>query len=79
MTLQSASGEDQAKQKPATVRRLRMTPKGKITVSREDLRDERRARIAELAYRLYEQHDRQDGYALEDWLQAERQVLNQKL
>ena len=37
------------------------------------------ARIAERAYALYEEHDREDGHALEDWLEAERQVLNQGL
>jgi len=33
------------------------------------------ARIAVRAYELYEQRGRQDGYALEDWLQAEREIL----
>ena len=33
------------------------------------------ARIAIRAYELYEQRGRQDGYALEDWLQAEREVI----
>jgi hypothetical protein len=26
---------------------------------------------------LYEEHGREDGHALEDWLEAERQMLNQ--
>ena len=34
------------------------------------------ARISERAYVLYEEHGREDGQALEDWLEAERQVLN---
>ena len=34
------------------------------------------ARISEQAYALYEEHGREDGHALEDWLEAERQVLN---
>jgi hypothetical protein len=34
------------------------------------------ARISEQAYALYEKHGREDGHALEDWLEAERQVLN---
>ena len=34
------------------------------------------ARISERAYALYEDHGREDGHALEDWLQAEQQVLN---
>lgn len=32
------------------------------------------ARIAIRAYELYEQRGRQDGYALEDWLRAEREI-----
>jgi hypothetical protein len=37
------------------------------------------ARISERAYALYEEHGRKDGHALEDWLEAERQVINQGL
>lgn len=32
------------------------------------------SRIAQRAYQLYEQRGRQDGRALEDWLNAERQL-----
>ena len=32
------------------------------------------ARIATRAYELYRQRGSQDGYALEDWLQAEREI-----
>ena len=35
------------------------------------------ARISKRAYALYEEHGRKDDRALEDWLEAERQVLNQ--
>ena len=35
------------------------------------------ARISERAYALYEKHGRKNGHALEDWLAAEQQVLNQ--
>ena len=35
------------------------------------------ARISERAYALYEEHGREDGQALEDWLEAEQQMLNQ--
>jgi hypothetical protein len=34
------------------------------------------ARISERAYALYEEHGRENGHELEDWLEAERQVLN---
>ncbi|MGH7216220.1 MAG: DUF2934 domain-containing protein [Nitrospiraceae bacterium] len=37
------------------------------------------ARISERAYALYEEHGREDGHALENWLEAEQQVLNQSL
>lgn len=30
--------------------------------------------VAKRAYELYEQRGGQDGYALEDWLQAEREI-----
>ena len=36
------------------------------------------ARITEQAYALYEIRGREDGHALEDWLEAERFVLNQR-
>lgn len=42
------------------------------TASREAA--ELQARIAKRAYELFEQRGGQDGYALEDWLQAEREV-----
>ena len=32
-------------------------------------------RIAQRAYELYEQRGRQEGLALEDWLNAERQLV----
>lgn len=34
------------------------------------------ARISERAYALYEEHGRENGRDLEDWLVAEQQVLN---
>ena len=35
-------------------------------------------RIADKAYELYEQRGRREGYALEDWLEAEH-IVNQEL
>jgi hypothetical protein len=32
-------------------------------------------RVAQRAYELYEQRGRQEGHSLEDWLNAERQLL----
>ncbi len=37
--------------------------------------DEVKERIAEKAYKLYEQRGRQDGQDLDDWLQAEEIVM----
>ncbi|HEX6531316.1 MAG TPA: DUF2934 domain-containing protein [Nitrospira sp.] len=39
---------------------------------------ELRQRIADKAYALYEQRGRREGYALDDWLEAEH-LLNQEL
>ncbi|MBC7837996.1 MAG: DUF2934 domain-containing protein [Nitrospiraceae bacterium] len=32
--------------------------------------------MPERAYFLYEEHGREDGHAVEDWLEAEQQLLN---
>lgn len=37
--------------------------------------EEVRARIAVLAFHLYEQRGRQDGHDVEDWLKAEQRIL----
>ncbi|HEV8328433.1 MAG TPA: DUF2934 domain-containing protein [Nitrospiraceae bacterium] len=39
--------------------------------------DEEQARVAELAYGLYEEHGRKDGHDLEDWFKAERHIMTQ--
>jgi len=33
-------------------------------------------KVAVLAYALYEQRGREDGHALEDWLEAEQRVVS---
>ncbi len=38
-----------------------------------------RGRVAQRAYELYEQRGRQEGRALEDWLNAERQLLGRAI
>ena len=35
------------------------------------------ARVAELAYSMYEQRGRQDGHDVEDWFQAEKTILEE--
>lgn len=77
MTMPSTSGDDQLRQKVNGVRRLRVMPKERIMVSREILKKKGQTRIDELANRLYERRGRQNGYALIDWLEAERQALTQ--
>ena len=39
------------------------------------LSDDLRARVAAQAYSFYERRGYQDGYDLEDWLEAERRIL----
>jgi hypothetical protein len=36
-------------------------------------------RVAQRAYELYEQRGRQEGRALEDWMNAERQLLGRAI
>ncbi|MEK6803519.1 MAG: DUF2934 domain-containing protein [Nitrospirota bacterium] len=38
--------------------------------------NDNRARIEKLAYELYQQRGRQDGYDRQDWLEAERLILS---
>lgn len=40
-----------------------------------DMTEAVRARIAVLAFHLYEQRGRQDGHDVEDWLKAEQRIL----
>ncbi len=35
-------------------------------------------RIARQAYELYEQHGRHEGFAVQDWLQAEQKILKKE-
>jgi len=35
--------------------------------------------IARRAYRIYERNGRRDGHDLEDWLEAERQILAEQI
>jgi len=61
---------------------MKLTPKvptllsttQQTTESSSDLQEQIRRR----AYELYEQRGREDGHALEDWLQAESEVTQTK-
>lgn len=44
-------------------------------VKRDTTTEEIRTRIEKLAYELYQQRGRQDGYDRQDWLEAERLTL----
>ena len=55
-----------------------MTAKSKIREPRSGKANLRRGveeRIRQRAYQLYEQRGRVDGFALDDWLQAEGEIL----
>jgi hypothetical protein len=41
------------------------------------LSDDLRARVAARAYSFYERRGYEDGYDLEDWLEAERKILTE--
>ena len=71
----------QAGSNPATPTMSAGTPKDSATgqkagqTERASKGTQAQDRIARRAYELYEQRDRQEGRALEDWLNAERQVV----
>jgi hypothetical protein len=56
---------------PASVKALMSIPVEAVTEFHADFQERIRAR----AYELYEQRGRLDGYELEDWLQAESEIL----
>ena len=49
--------------------------KNPMTIQHNGHSQDTHARILERAYTLYEERGREDDRALEDWLEAERQVL----
>ena len=57
--------------RPAATPRQALT---QVTKSTPDLQEQIRLR----AYGLYEQHGRNEGHELDDWLQAESEVTQQK-
>jgi hypothetical protein len=54
--------------KPSTDSASALSPSSESSAQRE-------ARIRTRAYELYEQHGFQDGHDLDNWLQAERELL----
>jgi hypothetical protein len=62
----------------STIRKIRANNSTALTDSTKSVEGSdlnNHERIASRAYTLYEQRGRQDGYDLDDWLEAERQVL----
>jgi hypothetical protein len=53
--------------------RMRRVSSSKAGLHRQN--DSLYHRIAQRAYELYEQRGRLDGYEVDDWLQAEREIL----
>ena len=49
---------------------MNLTPMHELSRNTEKMRDQ----IAQRAYELYEQRGRQDGFAVQDWLQAEQEL-----
>ena len=59
----------------ARPRDVRAVPSHNGLQTANEAPDHAYARIAELAYSFYEQRGRQDGYDVEDWIQAEQAIL----
>ena len=57
--------------------RARLRPKPRIVEESIELPEGTWQRIATKAYELYEARGRRDGYALQDWLDAEVMVMDQ--
>ena len=53
-------------------------PGNTIPPKRKPAFEDLHALISHRAYELYVQHGRRDGHAQEDWLDAEREVLNRE-
>jgi hypothetical protein len=58
-------------------RKTMVTPKGERRQDQTLLSDDLRARIAARAYSFYQRRGYEDGYHLEDWLEAERKILTE--
>ena len=62
----------------STVDQTSAFPDNQDVIAQGSLRDDHHDRIAVLAYALYERRGREEGCDLEDWFEAERQILNQE-
>ena len=70
------SGEQQATTRsvPATIQRDPLVPRGSDGRKAHGPNGSRMSRIAERAHEIYMNRGGDDGKALDDWLQAEREI-----
>ena len=64
-------------QRTVRERKTVVTRKGERRQDQTLLSDDLRALVAAQAYSFYEQRGYEDGYDLEDWLEAERRILTE--
>lgn len=62
-------------QRTVRERKTMVARKGERRQNQTLLSDDLRARVAARAYSFYERRGYEDGYHLEDWLEAERIIL----
>jgi len=64
-------------QRTVRERKTMVARKGERRQDQTLLSDDLRARVAARAYSFYERRGYEDGYDLEDWLEAERKILTE--
>ena len=62
---------------PARSQAKSVTPAAKHTTQPVSPSDDRHVLTAKRAYELHSERGYRQGYALDDWLEAEREILNQ--
>ncbi len=65
------------RQRTVRERKTMVARKGERRQDQTLLSDDLHARVAALAYSFYERRSYEDGYDLEDWLEAERRILTE--
>lgn len=64
-------------QRTVRERKTMVTRKRETREDQARLSDDLRARVAAQAYSFYERRGYENGYDLEDWLEAERRILTE--
>ena len=72
----SGAGEGNG-QRTVRERKTMVTRKRETREDQARLSDDLRARVAAQAYSFYERRGYENGYDLEDWLEAERRILTE--